>query len=335
MERDYSIDTLRTLASVLVILIHTSGNYVETGMANNIYDSNFWIGNLVDSFTRISVPLFVLISGRFLVGRADSFKVFYQKRISRIFIPLMVWSLLYFLYNLIENYFTKGSLNFMVHFKSLVSGKPFFHMWYLYMLMGLYIVTPVINSCMAHVKRKSLLYVSVLLMLFGSFLDLYDTKLHNNPFFLLWFINYLGYYLFGFLMKDMKKAPVLFLISIYVVSSSVIALSTYYTASNFNSLYFYGFTTPFVMIGALSIYKIICQIQLTKNALSNIAHLTLGIYIIHGGILDALNKILSSNDIHLLDHSMIGIPSKFVIVFSISLLLSYLIYMSKTLRKII
>ena len=83
MKRNYTIDTLRTIATLLVILLHVSAEYVTYATKHQILDTSFWIGNIIDSFSRIGVPLFVLISGMFLLGRNESFKQSYQKRASR------------------------------------------------------------------------------------------------------------------------------------------------------------------------------------------------------------------------------------------------------------
>ncbi len=43
MNRNYSIDTLRTVATILVILLHVSGKYIIIGFENSILDENFSI----------------------------------------------------------------------------------------------------------------------------------------------------------------------------------------------------------------------------------------------------------------------------------------------------
>lgn len=78
MKRNYTIDTLRTIATLLVVLLHVSAEYVLDGMNSKIYDVSFWVGNIIDSFPRICVPIFVLISGMFLIERSGNL-VFLQK----------------------------------------------------------------------------------------------------------------------------------------------------------------------------------------------------------------------------------------------------------------
>lgn len=58
-KRIYYLDILRVIACVSVIMIHTSGGYVDV----NFNGLNFLVGNISDLLSRIVVPLFVMISG--------------------------------------------------------------------------------------------------------------------------------------------------------------------------------------------------------------------------------------------------------------------------------
>lgn len=336
MNRNYTIDTLRTIATLLVILLHVSSEYVIVEKNNLTLDTSFWIGNIVDSFSRICVPLFVLISGMFLVGRKETFTESYQKRVSRILIPLISWTIIYILYRV--------SISFMggtqIHLKSLLSsvilGRPFYHMWYLFMIIGLYLITPILNNSISYISRNSLWIVAILLLLFGMLNNSYDKFLNNQVTFILWFVNYLGYFILGYLIKDSKRNfSFLLLVSSYIISSMLIAVLSSYTIKHHNNLYFYGYLTPFVIIGSLSFYKLFCQLTLDENVFSKISHLTLGIYLVHAGILDVFNKVLRVLDVSVLSNPIIGIPMKFGITLLLSITAASLISKTKYLKKII
>ena len=67
------MDTLRTIATLLEILIHVFGDYVVLGMGNNTFDLSFRIGNITDLYSRICVPIFFLDSGMFLIVEKETF----------------------------------------------------------------------------------------------------------------------------------------------------------------------------------------------------------------------------------------------------------------------
>lgn len=337
MSRNFTIDTLRTVATLLVILLHVSAEYVEIAISHNtISDTSFWVGNIVDSFSRICVPLFVLISGMFLLGRNETFKESYYKRASRIFIPLISWTIIYLMFRVLLSYMEDDPISIKSLFVRVILGKPYYHMWYLFMLIGLYLITPVINKSIINLPRNTLWTVAIVLMIFGILNSGYDHFFNNNVSFILWFVNYLGYFILGFLINESKKNfSLIMLFSVYIISSIAIAILTFYTLKIYHNTYFYGYLTPFVIIGSLSFYKLFHQLKLKSNIFSRISHLTLGIYLIHAGVLSLLIIVLSKSGITATDNPIIGIPIKFTITLFISLLAAWAINSIKYLRKII
>ena len=336
MKRNYTIDSLRTIATLLVILLHVSAEYVVKGKNNSTFDTSFWIGNIIDSFSRICVPLFVLMSGMFLVGRNETFRQSYQKRASRILIPLISWTIIYVLYRISLTFISDYQYSIKSILTSVISGKPFYHMWYLFMIIGLYLITPVLNIIISHISRNTLEKIAILMLFFGILNSSYDKTLNNKVFFILWFVNYLGYFILGYLIKDSKRVFSFFTLSAtYITSSILIAVLSLYTIKIYDNLYFYGYLTPFVIIGSLSFYKLFHQLKLKENIFSKISHLTLGIYLIHAGVLHLLTNGLIALKINTLNNPIIGIPIKFFITLFISVIAASIISKIKYIRKII
>lgn len=336
MTRNYSIDTLRTIVTIFVILVHVSGEYVLLGMNNKDYDLSFWIGNVVGSFIHVCVPVFVLISGMFLIGRKESFKQFYKKKAVRVLIPLVVWSFVYLVYRALTDYVVHRDFDIYSLIKSVVLGKPFYHMWYLYMLIGLYLVTPLINIAILKISNKNLWKISILLMLFGIINSGYDLIANNQPFFILWFVNYLGYFILGYAIKGRNfKISSKMLFIIYIISGILICLLSYWSAKYYGNIYFYSYLSPFVIIGSLSIYILFQKLDIKENPLSKISQLTFGIYLIHAGILQVFTSFLRKLDIHNFDNPILGIPIKFSVTFVISAIVIYFLQKSRIFNKIV
>ncbi|MDO6676186.1 acyltransferase family protein [Tenacibaculum sp. 1_MG-2023] len=336
MKRNYTVDTLRTTATLFVILLHVSAEYVISGKNNLTFDKAFWIGNIVDSFTRICVPLFVLISGMFLIGRNETFKQSYEKRANRILTPLIFWTILYTLFKVSLFLLLNKPIEIKSLFLSIFLGKPFYHMWYLYMLIGLYLITPVINNIIPLISRKSLWIVAIILLCFGTLNNGVNIVFNNQSLFLLWFIDYLGYFILGYLIKDYKRNfSLLLLLLIYTVSSLLIAVLSLYTIKVYDNLYFYGYLTPLVIIASLSFYKIFLQLNLKENLFSKIAHLTFGIYLIHAGVLYVFVHGLKTMNINTLNNPVVGIPVKFCVTLFISIIIAWGINKIKSLKNII
>jgi surface polysaccharide O-acyltransferase-like enzyme len=336
MQRDYAIDTLRTIAALMVIMIHVAVEYINPAMKSQTYDFSFWLANILDSLCRISVPLFVMISGMFLIGRNETFSESYKKRAAKKLLPLIFWTLVYIIYQVVMCFIADVVPDPDTLVKSVILGQPYYHMWYLYMLIGLYMVTPAINLIVPKISRKSLWIAAILFLVFGAAHSVYNMKLENNLIFLLWFTDYLGYFIMGYLIRDLRvRIPSFILISTYLLSALIISVLSYYTASRYGNLYFYGFLSPFVIICSLSFFTWFRRLNLRENILSRISYLTFGIYLIHAGVLTLFSFIMGAAGIQVFNNALVGIPVKFIVAFSVSLAVSWLFSRSGLLKRTI
>jgi len=328
------MDTLKTIAILLVIMVHVSTYYVINGFEK--LDINFWVGNIFNSFSRAGVPIFLLIGGHFLLGRHDSILEFYKKRINHIFIPIVFWSIFYSIYHPIGKYIISNEWDFNIKliFHNLILGRPFYHMWYLFMIIGLYLVTPLINKIYLKINIKQFNKGGFLLLLFGLILIIWNNYLGSDGPFILWFIPYLGYFVLGYSLPKTKPINKDFLIFIFIFSCTLISILSYFTIVKFNNnSYFYHRLSPFVIISSLSLYMWFNQVSINRNILSDFSRYTLGVYLIHAGVLDFLNLIVFKNGVTGI--AIIDIWVKFSIVLIVSFILVYTISKIPILKRII
>lgn len=136
--RSVYLDLLRVLAMTGVVCIHVSG-----GQFYNLpVDSPAWQAmNLWDGLARWAVPMFAMVSGAVFLDpeRHVSARSLFQKYIPRILLAFLVWSALY---AAIECH---GSPRVFV--TQLLRGH--YHMWYLYMLTGFYLIVPILRRITA------------------------------------------------------------------------------------------------------------------------------------------------------------------------------------------
>ena len=134
-------DLLRVLTTFAVVLLHTSTTWLalaEEGSAE-------WTALMAwDGLTRWCVPVFVLLSGAFLLdpNKPLTVRFLLRGRLPRILAALLAWG---FFYNLIyfRNAGVAGVRNALL---LTLRGQTEYHLWYLYMLLGLYLLTPVLRG---------------------------------------------------------------------------------------------------------------------------------------------------------------------------------------------
>jgi len=190
------ISYLRVLATFCVVLIHASTGYLNT-FSSNGFDWNY--ANVLHSFSRFSVPLFVMISGALLLPRQESLSAFYKKRMPRILWPFLFWSLIYLVY-----YFYRYT-NFEVLPVSrvweiaadkLLHGTSV-HLWYLYMILGLYLALPFVQRMVFALSEAEVRWFLVLwfiaLLVMNKRLVNYMPALDVGFFF-----GYVGYLVLGY-----------------------------------------------------------------------------------------------------------------------------------------
>lgn len=151
--RDINLDFLRTAAAFTVVLLHVSATVVLN--RPDISTSGWWIGNVVNALTHWSVPVFVMISGALLLSGLSNIepRTFYRHRAVRLAIPLIFWTIFYIA---IQAYID-GKFDLMVFVKKLIAGQPYFHLWYLYMIVGIYLMTPFLGIFVQASSRTTLI----------------------------------------------------------------------------------------------------------------------------------------------------------------------------------
>ncbi len=326
----FYIDSLRALAIFLIVLIHVSANYVEA--YKNVPFGSWLSGDLFDSFSRLGIPLFLMISGFLLLTnyQEDKIKIFIKKRFLKVFVPFLIWSAFYFFWR----YFFHGEqLSLLSIFRDFVTTKSYYHLGFFYYLLSLYIATPFIYQIL---KNKSLIvpflllwfvFVSVneLLRPFGLY-----SRLGSEI-----FTSYLGIYVIGYalgnnLLPWVNKfsAKVWFLI--FLVCNFLIFVGTAFLTlirGDFvSTLYIYY--TPFVFLSSIAVFLIFKNInafefnrkhRLTTKIIKEISLVSFGIYLIHPVVIEVLYKYVVSRTAPITyPHSLIFIPAFSVAVFVIS-----------------
>lgn len=163
------IDLLRVIAITMVVISHCCDNY--TAMYG-ISDSDFTLGAFIGSLVRPCVPLFAMMSGVLLfpVKQGMPLTTFYRKRIGRIFWPLVFWSLIlptvnFLAYNyvwpapanlsLVGPYTVETLVNRLYTwiFNFNYDTTP---LWYIYMLVGIYLVLPIVSHWLDTASDKDI-----------------------------------------------------------------------------------------------------------------------------------------------------------------------------------
>lgn len=176
MKKNY-ISILNVLACIGVVILHT----FETGYTS---DANFVFEVLIRAIAYCAVPVFFMITGATLIDYRERYdtKTFFKKRLLKVIIPLMIWSIIYFIINFFKGKFSINDLSFKFVFEYffLVKTNPIF--WFFVVIIGIYLAIPVISLIPQETRRKAFLYIIIITFVFNQFLPdlLYHLNLNYN-----------------------------------------------------------------------------------------------------------------------------------------------------------
>lgn len=153
-QRIVFLDWLRFIACFMVMLVHCIEPFYLGGPGTYIASESdaFWV-TFIDSALRPAVPLFMLASSYLLFPLKTDTPTFFRRRFVRVLIPLLVWSLLYACVPMIGQ---GGQIDIATNLKTLVFNFMMHsgHLWFVYMLIGVYLLMPLLSPWIEKVSRK-------------------------------------------------------------------------------------------------------------------------------------------------------------------------------------
>lgn len=332
------VDQLRAASVFAVIWLHVAAEVVVSNPSTTSID--WWVGNVADAAVRWCVPVFVMISGMFLIPSAskDNLSSFYSHRLERIVIPTLCWTTFY----LVLSVFQKEEFNLYEIGIRFLLGAPYFHLWFLYMLLGLYLAAPFLSTFSLNASSKKQCVAIAIAFLLASCNHISNVyRGVQFDIFTNW-ISFVPYFLAGYTISQGNFLNIsIGLCYFYTVASIFgIAVLTGLLLSSLGSKAWemmYGYLNPLVILLSLSVFIIFYQLpnQPLKpfSLYTNfIARFSLGIYAIHPFWILVLAKL----GIHTTKFSgIIGIIMCSTTVFLTSLLSCWLISLTGIGKRIV
>lgn len=194
-KRDFSLDCIKALAIFLVCQIHY-----------HHYNDSF-LNHFISIASGMGVPLFFMVNGALLMNKPLDVEKHYKKT-ARIFCMCFIWKLISVICISAfwgENILTNGwseLLNYLLG-KNELGTYELGHFWYLYALIGVYTVFPMIKACYDDEKTKKIVWYVVGIIFCFSFgittlnqlLQIAEWILHRNVAFSFTWLD--SYYIFG------------------------------------------------------------------------------------------------------------------------------------------
>lgn len=295
MKRIAYLDGLRISATIGVILLHLAARPWET---LSVQSSSWMFFNVLDSAVRWAVPLFVMISGALFLNpeKEISFTLICKKNLLRLGTAFAFWSLLYTLCDLRRGLSLRSApLTFL---------KGEYHMWFLFLIGGLYLFVPLLRR-LTRTKKRTELFLALfggafilipravhLLSVFGFCVPLGDLILKamnvNAVSFSYFFVFVLGHYLFCY---DLSKVARRLLYAGGILGFLTTALLTAWHSMKIGmpSGSFYTYISIHVLLMASALFVFAkAHWKKERKGIRYLSRLSFGTYLSHVLVLDGL-----------------------------------------------
>lgn len=320
------LDMLRIIATFAVIFLHVS----STALYSNTIDYEWGVSVMFDSLVRWAVPIFVMISGAlFLRPEKDlGIRTILQKYVPRLLMAYAFWWVFYSLMRAGYDTMQNGAFAFRMGY-----FVPHFHLWFLPMLAGVYLLIPFLRVIAANKRLMRYGLILWLCYMFFGFKMMPEIPQFSQLFVMNMLMGFSGYFLLGYYLstsvintKLVLGVYALGLLGFAVTAGGTIITNKLYGGGNLD---FLTTLTPWVAVMAVAIFVAVknneakygIKIQILVNYVRKDLF---GIYLTHGIWLMLLNVPA----VRSLCNLVVMIPLLTLVVFILSL------YTTKLLRSI-
>ena len=272
-----AIDIIRIFAFIFIVFLHT---------LNRQFGVDIWMGGY--AVISIGVNLFIMISGYLLLDKTEEAMVFFKKRILNI-LPLFL------VFNIIYIYFGKIPIIPVLKGKAISAS----HFWYIYMILGLYLLTPWLQKVLKYAEKETLFVVFLwflcnILNPYLRYFNLAEIPFSNFP-----LTGFIGYYILGYFVKKydnkVKRTSFILIIVIYALGFLISFFSTKYvlavTGKRVSDFFDKNSLGTFIM--TISFFVFWCKFNFSKRdrIIKIVAESTYFAFLVHLIVLHFVIKI--------------------------------------------
>ncbi len=301
-------DLMRVYACIAVVTLHAC-SWILVYRGNGA--SEIWsLNNMLRAVFRWAVPVFIMLSGAiFLAGeKSEPDAVFLRKRLRRVGIPLVFWTAIYLAY---IHGPRQAPLDPVRDFYAILKGQPYYHLYFLFVMLGLYLITPALKTVIRHASPKEFkTYLIIILVITSASAILNKIAGGKDPNAFSFFVPFIGFYLAGYQLRRvmLSKTGTLFALAAFLACAVVTIyeprilplIPGIKKPETFDLIFTYG--NPATIIMSLCAYLILSNPPLNRliapenSAQSNptlrlIAKSTFGVYLIHPLVLEPITFI--------------------------------------------
>ena len=334
-EHVYYYDYLRVAAMTAVVLLHVSGQKMSWCSPSS---GDWLVMAICNGIVRWAVPVFVMISGALFLGREVPVRMIYGKYIFRIVTALAFWSVAYAAVDLIQGQTSK-------HQALENALKGHFHLWFLYMLIGLYMIVPILRHLVRN--EKLLRYLLILSFIFTVLIPQVASLLSHSGHEYIYSLysgvvgrlslplgtGYVFYFLLGYRLSTVTVSArirhAVYALALLGAAATVL-LTVYFSRADGSTdeSFISNFTFMAVFEGSalFLLAKERAKAPRTRvgcSILRTLSRCSFGIYLCHAMVIEQFERLLGFSTLSC--PTLLALPALFISVYAVSLAVSFIL----------
>lgn len=325
------LDVLRVLAAFSVVMLHSAAQFWYT---LDIRSMEWVIANSYNAAFRFGVPVFVMISGALFLnpGYKVDVKRLYKHNILRLLVISLVWSAAYGLLDCVL-WFDIGKLSVKDILREMLAGR--YHLWFLPMLLGIYVLLPILKIWLEHAKKRDVEYFLLLFLIIQVGGETVRALTRTDEIHIALDVlkvdmvcGYMGYFVWGYYLVHVRNGDkwrkwICAGLVPAVLLNMVLGCLFAQRDGRATALIYDSFGV-FTFVIATAIF-LLCKNNGTKiskragTVLHKVSVATLGVYLMHVGLMEITEKLGFHS---MFVPNIIGIPLYAMVCFLVCLLLS-------------
>lgn len=334
-ERDRQLSLLKVIGSVGVVLVHTSMHALGPPDTGHAPWFSAYLGNALG---RNMSALFAMVAGAVLLARfiEEQPLAFVHQRLARLAPAVMGWTVFYFAWRA----FSGEPMDWAKVLSDLARGTPYFHMWFLYAMLGLYVLMPAVRLLVRDARAEQAQYYTAGVLALGTCVFSVAGVLREDA--RVPFVAYspmlLVYLVTGYLFyRDRPRIARSMLVAVCGICVGGTILVMRWLEPQAETLFMralaQGVRAPLAVGWVLTVFLLVLQLPVQgqlARVVDVLAPITLGIYVLHPFWIDVITR-------HLLPHAQSPVPWELVALatYALSAASSALIATQGPLRRLV
>lgn len=338
----YGFSYLRAIACLAIIILHTVYSAVLL-FENTISPTTKILSLVIVNCMMWAVPCFVMVTGALLLdpNKKIGYKKLFCKYIYRVFAALILFGMLFRIFDIFMDKEPVNISAFLKGFYEIFTGTSWSHIWYLYLLIGLYLLLPFYKKIVCYSSKNELIYLLGVYVIFLSILPILkiwdlDCGFYIHVSTIYPFYLFCGYAIYNNIFCPNKAGSLLLILAgtFFIVLFTIIRWKYEFPSMEI----LWGYSSVFVIMQAVGLFSLMKNMKESilaplKYILTKIDEYSFGIYLVHMIFVRLILRYMQFNPYK--NGGIIAFLGVLLIVFSLSYIIVWILKKLPFINKVI